>query len=92
MNVKEFQKLMPQSVENIILCGLKGHCMLAYFSCVSNGCLSFRECGLPEQEAVRLSLESIYLWDTLLAYNLSGTHFMWVVFRIPDDGQSSETQ
>ncbi|PNF36178.1 RNA polymerase II-associated protein 1 [Cryptotermes secundus] len=35
-----------------------------------------RECGLPEQEAVRLCLESIYLWSTLLAYSLSDGHFV----------------
>ncbi|XP_069684801.1 RNA polymerase II-associated protein 1-like isoform X2 [Periplaneta americana] len=34
-----------------------------------------RECGLPKQEAVRLSFESFYLWNTLLAYNLATTHF-----------------
>ncbi|XP_021927838.1 RNA polymerase II-associated protein 1 isoform X2 [Zootermopsis nevadensis] len=35
-----------------------------------------RECGLPQQEAVRLSLESFYLWETLLAYNFASKHFI----------------
>ncbi|PSN49130.1 hypothetical protein C0J52_07240 [Blattella germanica] len=35
-----------------------------------------RECGLPQQEAVRLSLESFYLWNTLLAYNFATTQFI----------------
>nr|CAD7193966.1 unnamed protein product [Timema douglasi] len=33
------------------------------------------ECGLPHKEALKLSLESLYLWQTLLAYNLATHHF-----------------
>ncbi|XP_049960500.1 RNA polymerase II-associated protein 1 [Schistocerca serialis cubense] len=35
-----------------------------------------RECALPQSEALRLSLQSLYLWQTLLAYNLATQTFM----------------
>ncbi|KAJ9578261.1 hypothetical protein L9F63_005531, partial [Diploptera punctata] len=43
---------------------------------------TFLECGLPEKEAVRLSLESLYLWNILLSYNFAVTQFidMYPVF------------
>ncbi|XP_066998768.2 RNA polymerase II-associated protein 1 [Anabrus simplex] len=34
-----------------------------------------RECSLPQREALRLSLESLYLWQTFLAYNLATQNF-----------------
>lgn len=34
------------------------------------------ECALPQSEALRLSLQSLYLWQTLLAYNLATQTFM----------------
>lgn len=35
-----------------------------------------RECGLPQKEAVRLSLESLYFWNTLLSYNFASIQFI----------------
>ncbi|XP_063233846.1 RNA polymerase II-associated protein 1 isoform X2 [Bacillus rossius redtenbacheri] len=47
--------------------------------CVMDSVVSYvnidpRECGLPHKEALRLSLESLYLWQALLAYNLAAQH------------------
>lgn len=51
----------------------KYHVMTSIMSYIS---IDPRECSLPFQEALRLTLDSFYFWQTFLAYNLGTESFI----------------